>query len=249
VSADRASFERRRLSFGQVASIYERARPEYPLDAVSWLLEGTHGTVVDLGAGTGKLTRAVCAAGREVVAVEPDAAMRVAFAEALPGIEVLDGTAESIPLPDGSVAAVVAGQAWHWFDVERATSEIARVLAAGRRLAIVWNLRDESVPWVAELGRLLHSGDGASASVRGRDTETFGPLFEPIERRFFRHEQRLEVDELVGLAASRSHTVTLPADEREELLRDVEQLAVRAADGEPLVLPYVVECLRSNRRG
>ena len=109
--------------------------------------------VLDLAAGTGKMTRLLAPSGVDLVAVEPVAGMRAAFEEAVPGVEILDGTAEAIPLPDASVDAVVVAQAFHWFDADKALAEIDRVLRPGGGVALVWNRRDESVPWVAEMSR------------------------------------------------------------------------------------------------
>ena len=148
--------DRRARSFGAVADRYARARPGYPPAAVEWLLEAAPGrAVVDLAAGTGKLTQVLVEAGAEPVAVEPDAGMRAALATAAPGVEILAGTAEAIPLPDASADAVLVAQAFHWFDARRACDEIGRVLRPGGVLGLLWNLRDGSVPWVADLDRIL----------------------------------------------------------------------------------------------
>jgi SAM-dependent methyltransferase len=249
---DDESRERRRCSFGPAAEAYERYRPGYPAEAVAWVAGETPRPVLDLGAGTGKLTRALLAAGHEVVAVEPDAAMRAAFAALLPEVEVLAGAAEGLPLRDGSVDVVVAGQAFHWFDLERALPEIARVLRPGGTFGVLANLRDESVPWVAELGAVLHGEDGTGYSHEGDWPESFGPLFGVVERADFPHVHEIDVEELVGLAASRSYALTLPDAERDELLARVEaigaQEAQRAQDGR-LALPYVTACDRAVRVG
>ena len=152
-------FEARRLSFGAEADLYERARPSYPPEAAGWMLGENPLRVVDLGAGTGKFTRVVAALGHQVIAVEPDPGMRARLAERSPGVAVLAGSAEAIPLEDGSVDAVVAAQSFHWFDSAEARAEIARVLRPGGVFAPIWNVRDDSVPWVAELGRRVLEGD------------------------------------------------------------------------------------------
>src|SRR3954463_6996445 len=144
-------WERQRTSFGDAAALYERARPGYPQGALDWLLPAGARRVLDLGAGTGKLTRLLVERGLDVVAVEPLAGMRAQFARMLPGVPLLDGTAEALPLADASVDAVVLGQAWHWVDPDLASPEVARVLVPGGRLGLVWNLRDPRAAWVAEL--------------------------------------------------------------------------------------------------
>jgi SAM-dependent methyltransferase len=246
---DSAAHERRRCSFGPAAEAYERFRPAYPVEAVGWVTGKAPRRVLDVGAGTGKLTRELVAAGHEVVAVEPDAAMRAAFASRLPDVEVLPGSAEALPLPDSSVDVVVAAQAFHWFDLDRALPEAARVLRPGGTFGVLANLRDESVAWVAELGRVLHGEDGTGYSHEGDAPESFGSFFGAVERAQFRQVQDLDVAGLVGLAASRSYALTLPDAERKALLVDVEALAKRAAGGSGgrLGLPYVTVCDRAAR--
>jgi SAM-dependent methyltransferase len=165
---DPATRQARGGSFGSAADLYDRIRPNYPVAAIRWILGDRPLRVVDLGAGTGILTRQLVGLGHEVVAVEPDPGMRARIAAAA---EVLDGTAEAIPLPDASVDAVVAGQAYHWFD------------KAGGPL---WNIRDEETPWVAELSARIAEDVG---DRHGHDTAMadadFGPGFEPVERALF----------------------------------------------------------------
>ncbi|GAB2581560.1 hypothetical protein GCM10027168_12860 [Streptomyces capparidis] len=161
---------RQAASFGAAAAAYERGRPPYPPEAVAWLVPEDARRVVDLGAGTGKLTRALRAPGREVVAVEPSPGMREQFSRVLPDVPVLAGAGESVPLPDSSVDALVCAQAWHWVDPERAIPEAARVLRPGGRLGLVWNTRDVSVPWVAELDRVLR--DWAAVPPEDRRVKT-----------------------------------------------------------------------------
>jgi len=205
--------------------------------------------VLDVGAGTGKLTRVLLEAGHEVVAVEPDESMRDALARLVPEVELLAGSAEALPVADASVDVVVAAQAFHWFDLDRALPEIGRVLRLGGTFGVLANLRDESMPWVAELGRVLHGEDGIGSSHEGDAQESFGSFFGAVERAEFRHVQDLDVEGLVGLAASRSYALTLPDADREALLVDVEALAKReaAGTGGRLRLPYVTVCDRAAR--
>src|SRR6266516_2596897 len=158
-------FQRRRSSFGAAADLYDRIRPSYPPEAVRWLLGDEPRRVVDLGAGTGIFSRVLASLGHEVLAIEPDEGMRAKLASTSPGVTALPGSAESIPLADESVDAVVAAQAYHWFDHDAAHAEIARVLRPGGVFGPVWNVRDESVDWVAELTRQASLDDG-SGSVR-----------------------------------------------------------------------------------
>ena len=140
--------------FGANASDYERARPGYPHEVLDVLGLPPGARVCDLAAGTGKLTRMLVGRGYDVVAVEPIAGMRAQLSEVLPDVEVLDGTAESLPLPDGELDAVTVGQAFHWFRFDEALAEIARVLKPDGIVALVWNRRDESVPWVRQMSAL-----------------------------------------------------------------------------------------------
>ncbi|MGW5365183.1 methyltransferase domain-containing protein [Actinopolymorpha pittospori] len=230
-------------SFGTAAEAYERGRPPYPPEAVTWLVPGHAKTVVDLGAGTGKLTRALRAPGREVVAVEPSAGMRERFSQVLPDVTVLEGTGESIPLPDWSVDALVCAQAWHWVDPQRAVPEVGRVLRPGGRLGLVWNLRDVSVPWVAELDRILR--DYAAAPTEDRQVERVGAPFGPVERQDFRWTYPMTADDAMDMVASRSYVITLEPAIREELLGRVRALL----DTErPSGMPYVTECYRAELR-
>ena len=153
-------------SFGAAATAYAEHRPDYAQAAVRWALEPAPGPrVLDLGAGTGKLTATLVALGAEVIAVEPDPAMLAELRRALPAVRALPGSAEAIPLPDASVDAVLAGNAMHWFDMNVAGPEIARVLEPGGILAGLWNVFDDRVDWVAGLERV-----SGSAAIGPRDT-------------------------------------------------------------------------------
>ncbi len=153
-------------SFGAAAHAYAEHRPGYAHAAVRWALEQAPGSrVLDLGAGTGKLTATLVALGGQVIAVEPDKAMLTALRRALPAVRALAGSAEALPLPDGSVDAVLAGHALHWFDMDVAGPEVARVLVPGGTLAGLWNVIDNRVDWVAELERV-----SGPAAIGPRDT-------------------------------------------------------------------------------
>ena len=235
---------RRAESFGAVADAYERARPGYPREAVAWIAADAH-EILDLGAGTGKLTRGLVALGRAVVAVEPSPEMAAQLSQAVPAARVFAGTAEAIPLPEASVDAVVAGQAYHWFDPPRALPEIARVLRPSGRLGLVWNSRDETVPWVARLSELLAQGawgEGPEQSI-----EVSG-LFGPVERAEFRLEQPLDRGSLLELVRSASGVAVLDEAARREVLAAVGRLFDAAATRGEVVLPYVTRCFRAVRR-
>ena len=239
-----AQLRRQASSFGAAADAYERGRPPYPPEAVDWLLPDGASRVLDLGAGTGKLTRQLRDRGLDVVAVEPSAGMREQLARSVPGVTVHAGSAEEIPLPDGSVDAVVVAQAWHWVDRSRAVREVARVLVLGGQLGLVWNIRDEREDWVAELGRIMHDPN----DHRRQDRGIIGPPFGPVERREVEWEHQLSRDELIDLAASRSYVITMPDEQRAAVLAGVRNLAGHRpglAGSDVLLLPYVTECYRA----
>ena len=236
----------RASSFGAAADAYERGRPPYPAEAIDWLLPRDARRVLDLGAGTGKLTRQLHERRLDVVAVEPSAEMRDQLARTLPDVALLEGTAESIPLPADSVDAVLVAQAWHWVDPVRALPEVARVLTPGGRLGLVWNIRDEREDWVAQLGRAMHrhgeEADGDPAPAVGRP-------FAPLQRHDVEWGYHLSRAALVDLVASRSYVITLPEPQRTALLADVRELVnahpALAGAGE-IVVPYVTWCYRTD---
>jgi SAM-dependent methyltransferase len=229
--------------FGRSADAYERGRPSYPDDAVAHLAVelglGPSVRVLDLAAGTGKLTRLLVEGGAVVVAVEPVAAMRAALARAVPGIPVLEGTAEAIPLPDGSVDAVTVAQAFHWFDPETALVEIHRVLRPGGGLGLVWNAADGGPEWVAAMRQLVHGVRGSVPQygrTPWRDAFAWSRLFTPLTERTFAFVQELDEDGLVDRIASTSYVAALPEAERHRLLGQVRALV--AGVPRPLRLPY-----------
>jgi SAM-dependent methyltransferase len=235
------------LSFGPAADLYDRMRPAYPPAAMEWALGPDPLRVVDLGAGTGILTRVVQGLGHEAVPVEPDEGMRARLVRSTPGVTPLAGSAERIPLPDGSLDAVVAGQSYHWFDPEPAHREIARVLKPGGVFAPVWNIRDDSVPWVAALSEIANGAERAGSGVyEGELEHDFGPDFGPVERAHFPHQVQMNADGLVRLIATRSYYLTAAPDRRAGIEAAVRDLA--ASLPETFAMPYVTVTYRSRRR-
>lgn len=218
-----------RAGFGAAPDAYERGRPEYPDRAIRWLAErlglerGVR--VVDLAAGTGKLSRPLAGTGATVVAVEPVDAMRAAIG---PGIEAIAGTAEAIPLPDGSADAVTVGQAFHWFDGDRALAEIHRVLRPGGWLALVWNARRMDDPMHVAIEQLIGSYCARVPRHRhGAWRETFArtELFGPLEEVTFPQSQELDAEGLADRVGSISAIAALGEEERQPLLSRIRELA------------------------
>jgi SAM-dependent methyltransferase len=230
-------------SFGPVAAAYDRGRPGYPQEAAAWLIGREAAKVLELGAGTGKLTAELVALGHDVHATDPDQAMLAVLDERVPGATTTAAGAEELPLPDRSVDVVVAAQAFHWFDLDRALPEIARVLRPGGHLALVWNQRDERIPWVKRLGRLI----GTQEQLR----EPAQPLVQSglfgfVEEQDFQIWQDVNRESILDLARSRSNIAVLDDEAREAKLAEV--LAFyddfgRGMDG--MQLPYVTRCFRA----
>jgi SAM-dependent methyltransferase len=240
--------------FGAGADAYERARPSYPPDAVAWIVDAlaiTHGRdVADVAAGTGKFTRLLAPTGAWIVAVEPVEAMRAR----LPRMPVTAASAERLPFREESLDAITVAQAFHWFDATAALAEFHRVLRPGGRLALVWNARDRSVPWVDEVWSIMdrvekqapwraHDEWRDSAFV---DTPWFGPLHEAT----FHHEQMLSPADVVERVRSVSHVAVLPPERRDAVLDEVRTLLrddPATAGRDTLALPYRVDAFWAER--
>jgi ubiquinone/menaquinone biosynthesis C-methylase UbiE len=234
--------------FARSADAYERARPDYPPAAVDWLAARLGlrpgRTVVDLAAGTGKLTRPLAGTGAEVVAVEPVAEMRERIG---PAARALDGTAEAIPLPDASADAVTVGQAFHWFDGPAALAEIHRVLRPGGALALVWNSRPLDNPVHAAIEGIVAPHRAATPAYRsGRWRAAFDDttLFGALEERTFEHSRPHDADALADRVGSTSFVAALDDGPQADVLAAVRALA---AEG-PVDLPYVCEVFVCDRR-
>lgn len=226
------------------AAAYEAARPGYPDDAVAVLRDdvevGSGTRVLDLAAGTGKLTRRLLELHASVVAVEPVAGMRAQLEAAVPGVEVIEGTAEQIPADDGSLDVVTVAQAFHWFDAPVALAEIARVLRPGGRLVLLWNERDEVTPWVAEMSRLIRWHERTVSRYQHVDWAAVvaaGGRFTPLEERSVRWDQPMTRELLADRVRSISYIAAMPTPEREKLAAEVVELVRRLP--EPFPLPYV----------
>lgn len=251
----------RSRSFDHVATLYAAARPDYPQAALDWLLPvGTYEPrpggpprsgvrVLDLGAGTGKLTRQLVDRGLDVVAVEPSPPMCSELAAYVPEAELHEGGAEAIPLADGDVDAVLVGQAFHWFDQSRALPEIARVLRRpGGRLGLLWNFADDREPWVDVLAARTRTI--AVASERAPDVVE-SELLADAAHAEFRHAQQVDADSLRQLLQTHSAYLVQDEEGRAEVVRRIDELVSTHPDlagRETFELPYVTRCWRGTRR-
>jgi SAM-dependent methyltransferase len=233
--------------YGAAAATYARARPGYPPELVPWLLAqlGTD-ELLEIGAGTGKLTRLLAAAGAHVTAVEPVAAMLEQLSR-LDGVAVLDARAEELPLPDGSVAGAVFSQSLHWTDVPAALSELDRVLAPGGRAGLVWNFRDTGVPWQRELDELLAGlRGGAPHSRDGRwQAAVAASAFAVVEQHSWPWTHEVDARGVLDRVLSVSYVAVLDAAGRDAVCARVRELLAGHldvhADGDPVAFPYVTE--------
>jgi SAM-dependent methyltransferase len=230
-------------SFGRVVDAYDRARPSYPREAAAWLVGREAATVLELGAGTGKLTAQLVDLGHDVVATDPDQAMLSRLARNLPEVRTIKASAEELPVGDRAFDAVVAAQAFHWFDLDRALPEIARALKAGGRIGLVWNQRDESVPWVRRLGTIIGTQEQLDEPAQAlADSGLFGE----VEVASYAHWQQIDRKSIQDLVLSRSNVAVLDEDGRAAKLAEVVAFYDeygRGMDG--MQLPYVTRCFRA----
>jgi SAM-dependent methyltransferase len=232
----------RRTSFGSQADAYALGRPPYPLEAIEWVLPAGAQRVVDLAAGTGRLTERLLEVGLDVVAIEPLVEMRAHIPEPA---QRLDGTAEALPLDDRSVDAVVVGQAFHWFDVPVAMAEIRRVLRLVGTVGLFWNMLDDSEPWVDRLATILDAEERASHLRTEQDAPYAGiDGMSAPERRLFRHAPVYDTERLVAFVHSRSQTILMPEARRGEMIDAVRDVA---PPGE-FPLPLICEAWRGVRQ-
>jgi ubiquinone/menaquinone biosynthesis C-methylase UbiE len=216
------------------AEAYERGRPDYPAQAVDALVKacqigpGSH--VLDLAAGTGKFTRLLVPTQAKLLAVEPVAAMRKKFSSVLPDIEILEGTAESMPVADGWADAIVAAQAFHWFDGAKALAECHRVLRPGGVLGLVWNVRDGSVGWIAEMTRIIDAYEKAAPRYKNfawKAAFDRSTLFGPLKHQSFAYAYKGSVASVLDRIASVSFIAALPEEQRQTVLERTKEMLAK----------------------
>ena len=238
----------RARAFENGAHAYRVARPTYPDDAVRWAVPAGARDVLDLAAGTGKLTERLVALDLDVTAVEPSRAMRQELQSWLPEVEPLAGSAEHTGLPDASFDLVTVAQAWHWFDAAAASAEIARVLRPGGTLSVLWNVRDDDVDWVAEFTRIVHRHDAHPVTGERATGPELSAAFGPLEHQQVRWVDEVRAESLRPLAASHSSVLVLAPAAQEAVLHDVDVLVRTHPElrgRAEIAVPYVTDCWRA----
>ena len=244
--------------YNLAAADYERVRPSYPTRALSVLADALDlkagQRVADLGAGTGKFTRLLALTGAKVIAVEPVAAMRERLTELLPQVQAVAGVAEATGLPDGCVDAVVAAQAWHWFDGPAALTEIERVTGPAGRLGLVWNTLDLTVPWVAEYSRIYQTWRTAEVPVHTdgswRTAFERRRCWKPLNSAFVANPYVTDREGVLGQALTSSRISTLGETARQEIRRELLAVLDRYPEtrGERIEIPYVTDIYWTAKR-
>jgi SAM-dependent methyltransferase len=243
------------MSFGAIADKYDRLRPEPAEGAVDWLLPDRRDQVIDLAAGTGKLTRALARQAGRVLAVEPDGRMGAVLRAASPEILVVAGLGEAIPVRDDSADGLFISSAWHWMDPPRAVPEIARVLRDGGRFGLIWTSRDRQVDWVRDLDRLREPDQGnahvavATAQHRHRDVSLPDESpFTDIETASFTYSKTMPVDDVVDMLGTYSRVIVASDDDKTRILDNLRaEIGARFPGATEIEIPFRSLCWRATR--
>jgi SAM-dependent methyltransferase len=241
------------MSFGSIAEDYDGLRPQAPQQAVDWLVPPGCDMAVDVGAGTGLFTRTLVGRAAQVIAVEPDARMRKVLTARSPGVRVVEGHGESIPLPDASADAVFVSSAWHWMDAERAVPEIGRVLRDGGRFGLIWTSRDREVDWVRNLDRLpgqdMSEAESAERMRRRLDVVLPEPrIFDTVAREKFRFVRAMTVEDVVAMVGTYSRVIVATPDDRSRRLAQARAaVAERFPGADTIDVPMGAWCWRADR--
>lgn len=240
------------LSFGEAAREYEAGRPGYPMEAVRWVLEPLAGSdtplrALDVGAGTGKLTRSLVGAAVEVTAVEPDQVMLDTLVEALPGVAGIVGSAEHLPVQDAAFDAALYGQVWHWLDEDASSAEATRALRPSGVLGLIWNVRDTRTAWVAQMVEIMRKSRAEQMFDDGGPW--IGPQFGIAEHEEWSWSRQVNRAQLEDLVRSRSYVITASADERQRIEVELAELfdAIGAVGDAVVDFPYVTRAYRALR--
>lgn len=241
------------MSFGSIAEDYDGLRPQAPQQAVDWLVPPGCRVAVDVGAGTGLFTRLLAGRSEQVIAVEPDARMRRVLTERSPGIRVVEGRGESLPLPDAAADAVFVSSAWHWMDPQRAIPEIGRVLRDGGRFGLIWTSRDRDVAWVRDLDRTPgHDTSEADSADRFRRRQDVvlpePPVFHDVARETFDFVRSMTVEDVVAMLATYSRVIVAAPEDRAQWLAQARaDLAARFPGAATIDVPMRSWCWRAER--
>lgn len=244
----------RATSFGSIAEDYDALRPQAPQQAVDWLMPPDCEVAVDVGAGTGLFTRTLVGRAAQVIAVEPDARMRAVLADRSPGVRVVEGSGESIPLPDRAADAVFVSAAWHWMDPERAVPEIGRVLRDGGRFGLIWTSRDRDVDWIRDLdllpGQEVPEAESPDRFRRVHENVALPDpqIFHQVSREAFTFVRRMPVDDVVAMLGTYSRVIVASAEDRARRLDNARAvLRERFPGADAIDVPMQSRCWRADR--